>query len=214
MRKNAAGLLGLLGAVILCAGDMLLYGHFGSGFTFEKGARIVALQAPLLRIYLGGLLGPICAALYIVGFWHVHQNVSPRAPRPARLIAAGFSLGMIIGGAYHALWATRQLVLRSAGQSPVEQSELWNAVRGYMELTFAASAVPFLVATLILLVVVLAGRSSYPRWTALINPGLLLVFRPLAAHVPGPLGAVLLGGYFNLVFCLFFAVSVATTRRA
>jgi hypothetical protein len=212
MSRETGGVLGLLGAVFLFAGDMLLYGHFGSGSGVAEGARIVALQAPFFRLFLGGLLGPLCATLYLVGFWHVYQNVSPRALWPARIVTAGFSLGMITGGAFHSLWGTRQLLVRFAEQPPAAPPELFNAVRKYMELTYEASLVPFVVGFLILLIVVLAGRSNYPRWTALVNPGLLLVSRPLAGHVPAPFGAVLVGGYFNLAFCLFFAVSVATTR--
>jgi hypothetical protein len=214
MSKQTAGLLGLLGAVLLFAGDMLLYGHFGSGSGFKEGERIVALLAPLLRLYLGGLLGPLCATLYLVGFWHVYQNVSSHAPWAARLVAICFSVVMVIGGAYHALWATRQLAMRFSEQAPAVQSELSKAIGQYMGLTFAVAAVPFVAASLALLIVVLTGRSNYPRWTALVNPGLLMVFKPLTAYVPGPLGAVIWGGHFNLVFCLFFAVSLATTWRS
>lgn len=214
MSRQTAGLLGLLGAVLLFAGDMLLYGHFGSGSGFKVGERIVALEAPLLRLYLGGLLGPLCACLYLFGFWHVYQNVSSRARWAGRLVAGGFAIVMVIGGAYHVLWATRLLAMRFSEQAPAVQSELSKAIGQYMGLTFTVAAVPFVAASLILLMVVLTGRSNYPRWTVLANPGLLMVFKPLTSYIPGPLGGIIWGGYYNLVFCLFFAVSLATTAES
>jgi hypothetical protein len=48
---------------------------------------------------------------------------------------------------------------------------------------------------------------------ALLNPGVLMLLEPLAEKIPAPIGAVIAGGYFNLTFVIFFAVSVFVARE-
>jgi hypothetical protein len=59
--RRLAGLAGLLGALLFFCGDMLFYGHVGSGASFHEGMQHVAREASLARLFIGGLLGPIAA---------------------------------------------------------------------------------------------------------------------------------------------------------
>jgi hypothetical protein len=65
---------------------------------------------------------------------------------------------------------------------------------------------------LLLFALVLFKQTTYPRWTALLNPGLLMLISPLAVHIPSPVAAVIIGGFYNLTFCIFFQISLATCR--
>ena len=92
--------------------------------------------------------------------------------------------------------------------------ELFAALRRYWELAYDLAAVAAYIGAILLLLVVLFGRSNYPRWTVLANFGLLLLLEPLASQVPSPLGAVLVGGFTNLSIAVFFLVSVLSTWNA
>jgi len=80
-------------------------------------------------------------------------------------------------------------------------------------LAYNLGAAPGYLGAVLLLGLVLLGKTWYPRWTALANPAVLVVLSPLADRAPAPLGAVLSGGFTNLSIALFFLVSVLTTWK-
>jgi hypothetical protein len=87
-------------------------------------------------------------------------------------------------------------------------------LRRYWELAYDLAAVPAYIGAILLLLIVLLGKSVYPRWTVLANFGLLSLLEPLASQVPAPLGAILVGGFTNLSIAVFFLVSVLSTWNA
>jgi hypothetical protein len=61
---------------------------------------------------------------------------------------------------------------------------------------------------------VLSGRTTWPRWTVLANPGLVyLALVTAAMAAPEPIAKVLTGYGFNLSWLTFFIVSVSTRLR-
>jgi uncharacterized protein DUF6796 len=76
-KRRWAGVAGLCGALLFFVGDMLFYGHWGSGAGFHEGMIQTVRNASLGRLFAGGLVGPLVACLCIVGFWHVYSNVRP-----------------------------------------------------------------------------------------------------------------------------------------
>jgi len=209
-----AGLAGLAGALLFFCGDMLFYGHFGAGATFHEGMQRVAREAPLARLFVGGLLGPPAACLCIIGFWHVGRNITPRSPLLGRLIFYMLVAMMVAGSAVHALWVPRGLASRYELPLTAHAPDLFAALRRYWELAYDVAALPAYTGAILLLFVVLVGKTIYPRWTVLANFGLLSLLEPLASQVPAPLGAILVGGFTNLSIAVFFLVSVLSTWNA
>jgi hypothetical protein len=212
--QRLAGLAGLAGALLFFCGDMLFYGHFGAGATFHQGVERVAREASLARLFTGGLLGPAAACLCIIGFWHVGQNIAPRSPLLGRVVFYTLAAMMVVGSAVHALWVPRGLASRYELQLTAHAPELFGALRRYWELAYNLAALPAYIGAVLLLLVVLLGKSVYPRWTVLANFGLLSLLEPLASQVPAPLGAILVGGFTNLSIAVFFLVSVLSTWNA
>jgi hypothetical protein len=212
--RRLAGLAGLFGALLFFCGDMLFYGHFGAGATFHDGMQRVVQQASLTRLFTGGLLGPIAAALCIIGFWHVGANVTPRSPLLGRVIFYSLAGMMVVGSAVHALWVPRGLATKYEIPLRAYAPDLFVALRRYWEVAYDLAAVPAYIGAVLLLFAVLFKRSVYPRWTILANFGLLSLLEPLATHVPAPLGAIVVGGFTNLSIAVFFLVSVLSTWNA
>jgi hypothetical protein len=209
-----AGLVGLAGALLFFAGDMLFYGYFGDGASFHQGMIETVQRDSVQRLVAGGLVGPIAALLCMVGFWHVRANVVTRSPRLGQLMFFAFIALMVVGSATHALWTVKGLAIKyCTGNLSAPCPELLAATQDYWKLLYEMAEIPGYLGSLLLLVLVLLGRTSYPRWTAIANPGVLLVASYLAELVPAPLGAVLVGGSTNLSIATFFLVSVATTWR-
>lgn len=56
MTPRMAGSIGLLGALLMFAGDMLLYGHFGGGAEFLNAHKNVTATASLPRLMVAGII--------------------------------------------------------------------------------------------------------------------------------------------------------------
>jgi len=192
---------------------MLFYGHVGSAAGFRQGMITTVRNASLARLYAGGLVGPLAAYLCILGFWHVFLNVRSSHVRVGKLMLAAFALLMISGSAIHTLWTTRGLALKSCyGDDDAGCRAVVQTINQYWEIAYYFGAVPAYFSFLLLLVLVLFGKTYYPRWTVLVNPAvLLLLVSPLADRAPAPFGAILSGGFTNLSIASFFVVSVWTT---
>ncbi len=206
--RRLTGLCGLAGALLFFAGDMLFYGHFGSGANFSAS---IVTHASDARLYSGGLVGPFAACLCILGFWHVYLNTKASNPILARLILACFSVLMVFGNAMHTLWTARDLALKYCYQQSALCSDLAASVKSYWSLAYNLGAIPGYLGAILLLLLVLFRRTDYPRWTAFFNPAILIIVASLAVYVPAPLGAVFVGGSDNLSIAAFFFVSLLTT---
>lgn len=209
--RKLTGLAGVIAGLLMFSGDMLFYGHWGSGANFHQGMIATVRQACDQRLFTGGLIGPVAACLFIVGFWHVFLNLEPRAPAAARVVFLSLSAFMVGGSAVHALWTPYGLALKYCYGQEAPCSQLIEVIRSYWTAAYKLTAVPAYFGFILLIALVLVGRTRYPRWTVIANPAILLLLEPLAERGPAPWGAVLSGGFTNLSFVVFFLISVATT---
>jgi len=209
--RRLAGIPGFSGALLFFCGDMLFYGHWGAGAGFKEGMHTVLRQASLTRLFIGGLVGPVAACLCIIGFWHVRQNIVPLSPLLGRVVFYALVAMMVAGGAVHALWVPRGLAIKYADTVGGYAPELIAALRRYWEIAYDLAAVPAYFGAILLAILVVLGKSRYPRWTVLANFGLLSLLAPLAERTSAPLGAILVGGFTDLSIATFFLVSVVST---
>ncbi len=211
--RRLAGLSGLAGALLFFAGDMLFYGHIGSGANFAEGMRATVVRASPERLFAGGLVGPVAACMCIVGFWHVYLNIRPANVLLSRLMLILFSVLMVAGSAVHTLWTAKGLALKYCYGQGAPCSDLLTAVKFYWTLAYDLGAIPGYIGAVLLLGLVLLRKTYYPRWTAIASPAVLSILSFLGARVPSPLGAILVGGFTNLSIAVFFLVSVSTTWK-
>ena len=211
--RRLAGLCGIAGALLFFAGDMLFYGHFGSGANFAEGMLATVARAPQERLFAGGLVGPVAACLCIAGFWHVYINIRPSNVLPRRLLFMLFSILMVAGSAVHTLWTAKGLTLKYCYGQGAPCSDLLAAMKSYWTLAYDLGAIPGYIGAVLLVGLVLLRKTYYPRWTVLANPAVLIMLSPIADRVPSPLGAILVGGFTNLSIAVFFLVSVSTTWK-
>jgi len=150
--RRFAGVAGLCGALLFFAGDMLFYGHWGSGAGFHEGMIETVRNASLARLYAGGLLGPVAACLCIVGFWHVYLNVRPAQARTGQVMLVAFVVLMIFGSAIHTLWTTRALAIKYCYYNDDAGCHaLVNAVNSYWSLAYNLGAAPGYLGAILLL---------------------------------------------------------------
>jgi hypothetical protein len=205
------GLLGIGGALLMFFGDMCLYGHWGSGGDFASNLPLVLSDESDGRIILGGFIAPIAVVLYFFGFYSVYRMIAPKSRMLAILVAGSAAVMMLFGGTYHAMWSIRALLIK-AGLSTGEYQGMYSQIKDYTLLFYDTMLVVGGIGFLLLLFAVVSGKSLYPRWTAIVNPGFLFMLYFLTSDIPAPLGAIIHGGYLNLVSVVFFSVSLISSR--
>ena len=101
--------VGLVGALLMFAGDMLLY-YTPEDFSYDKNCSSAEkIQAIIdvmkkispMRLMVGGMIGPISAFLYCVGFYHIVLIANEGMQKLAWAAFLLSCLGIITGGAYH-----------------------------------------------------------------------------------------------------------------
>lgn len=196
---------GLVGSLIMFAGDMLLYftpGAYDMDGTLRPYARIMR-DLPEGRVRLGGLLGPVAAFLYVVGFAGLPMLGMGELPWLMWAVAALLSFALVCGGAYHAQYPYLALAARAGDGGLV--GRVADSIMALQRL----ATVPMYVAFVLLGVLVALGWTTLPQWAVVLTP-LVTSFLGFAwLRVPQPFRCVLFGGWSNLVLTIMFAAMLA-----
>jgi hypothetical protein len=205
------GLAGLFGALLMFSGDMLLYGGFYGGSEFSEISIQIMGEIPLLRLMIGGAIGPVAAVIYAMGFWQVFLAIKTAGKGLAAITFSGFASMIVLGGTYHAGFVYTGLILRATKAVNEIDLDVMNTLMGqashYLNFLYNICFVFGAIGTIPFLFVILFRRTHYPKWMVLFTPTLLTFVYPIAQFLPSPVGGIVYGGFFNLTFLIFFCVS-------
>lgn len=203
---------GLAGALLMFAGDMLLYytpEDFAYGPKASSAEKIQAIvdvmkRLPAKRVMAGGMIGPVAAFLYCVGFSHMVWMTDERMKTLAVAAFLFSCLGIITGGAYHSHCAYLGLL----GEDRF--ADALKAVQSYFQklplILYAGEGIGFL----LLVVLIVSGHTILPRWTFLLSPGILFLLRPVVGRLPKGIRIIVAGGWTNLISTIYYlAVLIA-----
>jgi hypothetical protein len=203
------GLAGVLGAVLVGAGEFLLHFdplvRYGQGFEFFKG--VTEPQATT-----GHFLGVLGGPLYLVGAWHLYLMLRPANKLWAKLAFLLMAYGFMIG----AVWIGSRanvafLVNAMSGDALASALELYE-MRYESLLTLVRVAV--LGFSGIFVWLTLSGRSAYPRWMAILNPILLIIASFVVFLITPEIGKYLMPIALNVAFFIVFSVSTLMVARS
>lgn len=96
-------IVGLAGAILMFCGDMTLYfdkNDFEQDGTIEPIIHIMK-KLPKKRVMIGGMIGPVAAFLYCIGFYHMVLMTEDSFHTLSFAAFLLCCLGIISGGAYH-----------------------------------------------------------------------------------------------------------------
>ena len=204
------GLAGIAGSLVMFAGDMLFY-YDGVQTDLYAGMA----SASFGRIVASGLCAVVGGWFYTLGAGQIYYAFQP-AKRWVRLTAfTCFAMAMIAMGVIHGAYVALATSAQNAVQVGLEPHALRdlalmtnNSMRAVGFLPFGRFAACFIGA-------VWERNTLYPRWMILLCPLFpMFLAGPLLKHLGGEVRAIVGGGYFNLVFLMFFTAStIALARR-
>ena len=196
--------VGLVGAVLMFIGDMTLYfdrNDYENDGTLNPIIEIMK-KVSTKRLYVGGILGPVSAFLYCVGYYHlVLITDEPHA-------SAGYILflinccGIICGGAYHSHCANLGLIGRHKNKETLD--EVLHFLDAQKAVAFGIQAIGFIG----MAVEIVLGWTVLPRWMILLTPLTLVLITPVVRKLPKGLHMVICGGWTNLISVIYYAAVI------
>jgi hypothetical protein len=201
---------GLAGALLMFAGDMLLY-YTPEDFAYDsKSSSAEKIQAivdvmkklPAKRVMAGGMIGPVSAFLQCVGFYHI-VLMTDDGMKSLAMAAFLFScFGIIAGGAYHNNCAYLGLLGEERFRDALA------VVESYFQklplLYYAGLGIGFL----LLAFLIISGHTILPRWMFLLSPGILFLLRPAVARLPKGIRIIVSGGWTNWISVLYYLAAL------
>lgn len=200
--------LGLLGSILMFAGDMLLYftpGAYDMDGTLRPYMRIMR-DVPARRVRLGGALGPVSAFLYVLGFAGLTLTARGEMDWLVWLAAALLAFALICGGAYHAQYVYLSVIAKAG------REELYDEVADNIMFVMRFATVPMYLGFVVLGVAIALGQTVFPTWFVVLTPVVTSFLGLVWMRVPRPARCILFGGWSNLVFTIMFAAMVLALR--
>ena len=199
--------IGLAGALLMFAGDRLLYytpEEFACSPQRSAEERINAIidvmkELPAGRVMAGGMIGPIAAFLYCIGFYHIVLMTNEQTYTLAMAAFLLSCFGIIIGGAYHSHCAYLGLLGDDGGRNAL------NAAMKYFQkmplILYAGEGIGFL----LLIFLIVTGKTVLPRWIFLLSPGMLFLLKPAVSRLPKGARVIISGGWMNLISVIYYS---------
>lgn len=200
MTLNKCILIGLFGSFLMFLGDMTLYydpKDYDGKDTINSIIGIMK-SVSIKRLYIGGLLGPICAFIYCIGFYHIVLATQEEYLNLAWFVFLINIFGMILGGSYHIQCAYLGLLSRHENKGAFD--EFLKFLKLQAKIVFSIMAL----ANIAIALIILFGLTVFPRWQALFTPIFLLILTPLAERLPKGVHMIIRGGWFNLIYFIYY----------
>lgn len=224
LRFRCTALGGLAGALLMLAGDFLLYGHWSTMPKVNDTIQMLIpyrqtiLLAEPLHLRLSAILGCLASIASLFGAYHIYLRLERGSNIWAAIAGFAFAFAVILGGTYHAFWSAYGFILQFANTQTEVPHELIGNLTSAMEGLNSILSPPLLLALGILLARILLGKSDYPKWAAALTPLPLILLggvflNDIASALASPYGSLAKGTYFNVVMTIFFLVSLLCPRK-
>lgn len=200
MTLNKCILIGLLGSFLMFLGDMTLYYDPNDYDGKDAINSVIGIMknVSIKRLYIGGLLGPISAFIYCLGFYHIVLAIQEKYLTIGWFIFLINTLGMILGGAYHMQCAYLGLLSR------YENNGAFDEFLKFLKFQAIIVFVTMGLGNIGIAILILLGFRAFPRWQVLFTPIFLLFFTPLTGRLPKGLHMIIRGGWLNIIYFIYY----------
>ena len=195
-------LIGLFASFLMFLGDMILYYDSNDYDGKNTINNIIGIMknVSIKRLYIGGLLGPICAFIYCIGFYHIVLAIQEKYLTIGWFVFLINIFGIILGGTYHIQCAYLGLLSRYENKGAFD--EFLKFLKLQAKIVFGIMAI----ANIGIALVILFGFTVFPRWQVLFTPMFLLILTPLADRLPKGLHMIIRGGWFNIIYFIYYLI--------
>ena len=138
----------------------------------------VMKKLPDKRVAIGGMIGPIAAFLYCIGFYHIVAITDDEWKIIAHVAFFALCLGIISGGTYHSHCAYLGLL------GDEKYSDAREIVIKYFSKLALVMYVGEGIGFLLLIVLIITNNTILPQWMFLLSPGVLFLLKKPFRRLP------------------------------
>jgi len=217
---RASGLAAILGTLLYAASDVLLVGVAANLVDYPNlqphvrllGTMVKMVAVPEWRLVWGALLGIFAAPLTVAGFWQMHRGLARAGLKwslpPMLLFCWAQIVSPFLHGSHIYLGEYVQALNRL---SPDCQPALLGMIERQHRLlgvTLLCMVSCVVIASAWYSVLVVSGRSAFPRWLAAFTPiTVFLTWSVLRKVLPAAVAVALSGAGINIGFLVFFSLN-------
>ncbi|MBD5772502.1 DUF6796 family protein [Marinomonas colpomeniae] len=203
------GIMGLLASVVVGTGEYLL--HYDPLARFAAGGFGFMQGIGTDRTTIGHFLGVFGALLYPIGCYHLYLMLKPASNKLAFSAFIIGSMGFMVG----VVWIGSRASISALMQLP-ESAEIDALVALYdlrYETLLQVVRLTTLFLSIIFIVLILKGKTHYPKWMAFFSPILLIVASFLVYLAVPQLGKHVMPIALNVAFFIVFSLSVLVALK-
>ncbi|WP_158770483.1 DUF6796 family protein [Paraglaciecola sp. L1A13] len=204
------GLIGLLAAVLVGAGEFLL--HFDPLARYSEVHYDFMLATSDLQQTIGHFLGALGAPLYIVGCWHIYLMLKPANQKLAFFGFLIGAYGFMLGADWISSRASIGALIHAKTQG-MDVDHLINLYQIRYESLLTVVRITTLLSSVIFIYLAATGRSHYQKWHAFFSPIVLLLLSFVVYLINPSIGKYLMPIALNVGFGLFFILSLIQTKK-
>lgn len=212
-----SGLIGIIAAVITIISDIILLGRPDTAFSFFKLGTESMAELAHWRITIGTFLGVFSLPFQIAGIVPLYFGLKPAGSKLAAAFFGSAAYAMIMGVAFHTSYAyigSGWRALYDVGIDNKTGLNLMDKFASYWMIIIVSVFITLLFASVCCVMLILSGKTLYPKWMALLNPiCVFIVMFPLLAFIPAPLGGYISPAYLNLSSLILFIFSLKLIKH-
>jgi hypothetical protein len=207
----ALGLVGIFSVFVTIISDLILLGRPATAYSFfELGTESMA-GIVQWRITSGTFIGVFMLPFQIAGLISVYHGLRPSGKLLPALVILADAHALIMGVAFHtsyAFIANGWKLFYATSPDNLNMSEIMQKFDFYWKLIIIIMLAELVFSSIIFVLLVMSGKTMYPKWMALLNPlcvilCMFLVIPPIPAPVGGFVGPTTL----NMATLIFFIIS-------
>jgi len=201
-------LLGLLGAVVVGAGEFLL--HFVPGGP--EGEISMLEKVPLARASKGHFLAVLGTPLYYAGYYGLMRFFQKDNPVMAGLLLVAGALSFTFGGVYvSSRYFAAEVLQRSAGT--VDHAFYLQSYEDHYQVLVWSLRILITAVSVIYVMLILKNKQGVPKWLAIFNPIVLLILIISTLVWARPIGQYIAPVAMNTTHLIFFGLVLFQLKK-
>jgi hypothetical protein len=211
------GLAGIISVLLTIISDLILTGRPNSAYSFLKLGTKSMADIAQWRITAGAFIGVIVLPFQIAGLISVYHGLKPSGRVMPLIVVIAYAHTLIMGVAFHTSYAfigSGWKLYNETGSGNKITSEIVKRFDFYWKVIVVIMLTELLFSSIMYALIIITGKTLYPRWMAILNPLCILLFLfPFIFILPAPVGGFIAPAYLNISTMVFFVFSTAVVYK-
>lgn len=211
------GLVGVLGVLLTLVSDFILIGRPVSSYSFFKLGTESMAAFPQWRITIGTFLGILVIPMQLAGLLPMYYSLKFAGKVKALIVVLINAHTLILAVAFHvsyAFIASGWKLYYEIGAGDAIALKLLKRFNYYWKILIIIMTIELLFSSIFYAVIILRGKTLYPKWMALFSPIFVLGYTYLIIlFIPHPVGGFVAPAFLNLATLIFLILSTVTVYK-